>query len=441
MKIAHLLGWYFPDSVGGTEVYVEGLCRRLRAAGHHVLIAAPDAHAAAPERYEHDGVAVFRYAISADPTRAEATQRTPVRGSERLHRWLADERPDILHVHSFTTGVGLHELREARRLGIRVIVTCHLPGLGYLCRAGELMQWGRTPCDGIVESTKCAACNLVRVGLTRPMAEMFGAMPPTASRWLGSIPGRVGTVLGMSASVEQYQDLQRELFQIVEQFVVLNETARRMLLANGAPAAKLTLNRLGLSHASVRAKQAPDLHPTEQPVRFGYIGRIHPTKGLIELARAVARIPRAIDFRLEIRGPELDAASRAFGDSVRKAIGADPRVSFQPVVSPAEVSRVLTALDVLVVPSLWFENGPTIALEAMAAGTPVVASRVGNLAEIIEDGVNGRLVQPSDVAGLSDALTGIAQHPSETVDRWRRRLTSPRTMDDVTRDYLEMYAA
>ena len=42
MKIVHLLGWYFPDSVGGTEVYVEGLCRRLRAAGHEVLIAAPD---------------------------------------------------------------------------------------------------------------------------------------------------------------------------------------------------------------------------------------------------------------------------------------------------------------------------------------------------------------------------------------------------------------
>jgi glycosyltransferase involved in cell wall biosynthesis len=441
VKIAHLLGWYFPDSVGGTEVYVEGLCRRLRAAGHHVLIAAPDAHAAVPERYEHDGVAVFRYAISGHPTRSEATQRTPVRGSERFHRWLADERPDILHVHSFTTGVGLHELREARRLGIRVIVTCHLPGLGYLCRAGELMQWGRTPCDGIVDSAKCASCNLVRVGVAKPIAEAVGAMPPSASRWLGLIPGSVGTVLGMSASVERYQDLQRELFQIVEQFVVLNETARRMLVANGAPAAKLTLNRLGLSQASVPAKQAPEVQPTERPVRFGYLGRIHPTKGLTDLARAIARTPRAIDFRLEIRGPELDAASRAFGNSVRDTIGDDPRVSFEPAVPPAEVPRVLAALDVLVVPSLWFENGPTIALEAMAAGTPIVATRVGNLAEIIDDEVNGRLIEPSNIAGLSEALIAIAQHPSDTVDRWRRRLTAPRTMDDVARDYLELYAA
>jgi len=54
MKIAHALGWYLPDSVGGTEVYVEGLCRRLRSAGHDVLIAAPDSHHAVPERYLHD---------------------------------------------------------------------------------------------------------------------------------------------------------------------------------------------------------------------------------------------------------------------------------------------------------------------------------------------------------------------------------------------------
>src|SRR5215207_1274426 len=105
VKIVHLLGWYFPDSVGGTEVYVEALCRRLRAAGHDVLVAAPNADHAAPERYEHRGVRVFRYQIAGAPTRDEAQHRLPVRGVDRLYRFLADERPDILHLHSFTTGV------------------------------------------------------------------------------------------------------------------------------------------------------------------------------------------------------------------------------------------------------------------------------------------------------------------------------------------------
>jgi glycosyltransferase involved in cell wall biosynthesis len=441
MKIAHLLGWYFPDSVGGTEVYVEGLCRRLRTEGHDCVIAAPDASGAESALYEHDGIRVMRYAIPSVPTRDEATHRTAVRGTDRVRRWLADERPDILHVHSLTTGISIHELREARRLGIRVIVTCHLPGLGYLCRAGELMRWGRFPCDGVVESTKCAACNLVRAGLMDPIASAVAAIPPAAGRWLEWIPGSVGTALGMSASVDAYAELQRELFDLVDRFVVLNETARQILLTNGSPANKLTLNRLGVSQHLIRVKDAPDRRPTRRPVRFGYVGRIHPTKGLLELARAMAGIPRTINFRLDIRGPRSDAASRTFGDVIRAELACDPRVAFVPAVPPEDVLQVLAGLDVLVVPSLWFENGPTIALEAMAVGTPIVASRVGNLAEIVEDGVNGRLVDAGNVGALRDALIAIAECPETTIDAWRRGLTPPRTMDDIARDYLQVYAA
>ena len=179
MKIVHLLGWYFPDSVGGTEVYVEGLCRRLRAAGHEVLIAAPDSRHAARAHYRHDHVPVFRYAIPELPNRDETNHRLPVRGADRFYQWLASERPDIVHVHSFTTGVGLPEIREAHRLGIRVIVTCHLPGLGYMCRTGELMQWGRSPCDGIAIPDKCASCFLTRLGMPQFAARMAGAIPPS----------------------------------------------------------------------------------------------------------------------------------------------------------------------------------------------------------------------------------------------------------------------
>jgi glycosyltransferase involved in cell wall biosynthesis len=102
---------------------------------------------------------------------------------------------------------------------------------------------------------------------------------------------------------------------------------------------------------------------------------------------------------------------------------------------------VLAELDALLSPSLLFENGPTIALEAMAVGTPIIASRVGNLAELIQDGVNGRLVEAGNVAQLSAALLEAATSPATTIDAWRRALPPVRTMDDIARDYLVMYAA
>jgi len=437
VKIAHLVGWYFPDSVGGTEVYVGTLCRRLRAAGIEVRVAAPDSHGAASERYDHDGVPVFRYAISATPTRDEAYHRVPVRGAGRLYRWLEDERPDVLHVHSFTTGVGLPEIAAACRLGIPVVVTCHLPGFGYMCRTGELMQWGRHPCDGIVEPAKCASCNLTRLGLAQGLAVAAGAVPVPLSQLLRRIPGRVGTTLGMSASVVEYAQNQRELFGLVDAFVVLNETARRMLTANGSPANKIVLNRLGLSHTVTR-KPAPDVAPARRPLRFGVLGRLHPSKGLTELVHAIAATSRDVDFRLEIRGPALDPFARRYADELRALIANDPRVSFEPAVAPADVPAVLAQLDALLIPSMWFENGPTIALEAMAVGTPVMASRVGNLTEIVDDGVDGRLLPPGDVRAWSEAIAQAATRP-DLVDSWRRHLPEVRTMEAVTGDYVALY--
>ena len=440
MKIVHLLGWYFPDSVGGTEVYVEGLCRRLRAAGHTVMVAAPDAHQVAQERYLHDHVPVFRYAIPEAPDRDEANHRRPARGTERLYRWLAAERPDILHVHSFTTGVGLQEIREAHRLGIRVIVTCHLPGLGYMCRTGELMQWGRTPCDGVALPDKCASCYLTRLGVPQTAAQIIGAIPPAVSAGLARIPGKIGTTLGMPASVREFQMLQREMFELVERFVVLNDTARRMLIANGSPAGKLVLNRLGLSQTNVSRKPAPELQPTTAPVRFGCVGRLYRAKGVLELTRAAVAIPRTVPFHLDIRGPQIDDDSRAYAAALRNAAGGDPRVTIGPGVHSHDIPALLAAYDVLLCPTVGFENGPTIALEAMAVGTPIIASRVGNLAEIIEDGQNGQLLTPGSSDAWSSALTAAALDPA-MIDRWRHALRQPRTMDDVTADYMALYAA
>ena len=441
MRIVHLLGWYFPDSVGGTEVYVEGLCRRLQAAGHEVSIAAPDPGRDGPARYEYHGVPVFRYPISSQPTRDESYHRVAMPGTEHLFRWLADERPDILHVHSIKTGVGLPEFREARRLGIRVIATCHLPSLGYLCRTGELMQDGERPCDGVVEPGKCAACSLTHVGLTPLASGLAGAVPPPLGALLRTLPGKLGTVLGMSALVVEYQRMQRELFDIVERFVVLNETAYRMLLADGSPAAKLSINRLGVSQTGVARKPDPDQRPTRRPVHFGFAGRLHAAKGLMQIARAVVAIPRDVDFRLDIRAPMLDEGAHAIAADMRRILGGDPRVRFEPAVPSTEIPAVLAELDALLSPSLWFENGPTVVLEAMAVGTPIIATRVGNLAELIGDGVNGRLVDAGDVAGLAAALREAATSPATTIDVWRRALGPVRTMDDIARDYLTMYAA
>lgn len=432
MKIVHAIGWYFPESLGGTEVYVAGLCRRLRAAGHEVVVAAPDT--TGERTYEHEGLRVFRYPIPARASRAEAQGVAAARGAERLGQWLRLERPDIFHVHSIVTGLGIFEIEAARRLGAGIVMTHHLPSLGYVCRAGTLRQWGEQPCDGVCERQKCAACVLHIRGLPKAIARTVAAIPSAAGRRLASAPGRLGTALGMSASIEESQAIQRHLVQVTDRMVVLNHEAKRMLEANGAPASQIVVNRLGLDRHSPR----PARPRTSTPVRFGFVGRFHPTKGVYELARAIRRTPPSTPFRIEFRGPASSPADQAVRRDLEQLLAGDARVTFAAAVDHRDILDTLATYDVLCCPSTWFENGPTVAIEAMAVGTPVIGTRLGNFPELVADGVNGRLVAAGNERELAAALAEIAADPA-IVDGWRAHIAPPRTMDDVAADYVKTY--
>jgi glycosyltransferase involved in cell wall biosynthesis len=127
--------------------------------------------------------------------------------------------------------------------------------------------------------------------------------------------------------------------------------------------------------------------------------------------------------------------------ALQSRLAGDRRVTFAAPVAASAIASVLSDCDVLLCPSISFENGPTVALEAHAVGTPVVGSRVGGLSELIRDRINGRLLTPGDAAEWAAALSEIAANPEGTVNAWRRHLVQPRTMDDIARDYLALYAA
>ena len=276
MRIVHALGWYFPESLGGTEVYVASLCRYQRERGDDIFVAAPLTGGAIGTTYEHEGTTVFRYPIAAEPTRDEAQSLVPARGAERFHAWLADVRPDILHIHSFVTGLGLPEMRIAKAIGARRVVTHHLPRLGYLCRVGSLCERGREPCDGVVEQHKCATCTLAVGGAPDVVASAAAAIPPALGRVIGKVPGKIGTLLGMTASIARDRQHQWEMVRLADRQVVLNHAARSIMAANGLPMSGVVLNRLGVDGDWQGRKPSPAAGPTLRPIRVGYLGRFDP---------------------------------------------------------------------------------------------------------------------------------------------------------------------
>lgn len=439
MKIVHALGWYFPDAIGGTEVYVNGLAQRLKKRGHQVSVAAPLRGIEETREYEHEGIPVFRYPLrGSSATRDECQIRVPARGSEVLLAWLAKQDPDLLHVHSLLPGISVFEIEAARAMGIRVVATNHLGDLGYNCQRGTLMHWGQELCDGKVGVLKCAACSLHAAGMPRAITYPAAALSTLIDGSARALKGRTGTVLGMADLIRHRQGLQRRLLNAVDAFVLLNRAAFDLVLLNGAAREKLAVNLGGIISAIAR-KPAAELCPTALPVRFGYVGRFAEIKGVMELAEAWRALPPDLSATLEWVGPANDAEAQALVRRLKIMFGRDPRVCFRAAVPPSQVGKVMRGLDVLLVPSRCFEIGPIVMYEAFASGTPVVGTRIGAMPERIRDRIDGRLLTPGSVSEIKEVIQEIVADPAGTVDVWRQALPMPRTMDDIAADYERLY--
>ncbi len=434
MRIVQAVGWYLPTSTGGTEVYVSELSKRLRAAGHDVLIAAPETLGQQERTYDEGGFSVYRYPIPPRVTRDESQGRVTVRGAELFHEWLRHAQPDVVHMHTYVTGLGLPELRAAKALGAKVIATTHSASLGFTCQRGTMMRWGSKLCDGLVRPAKCAACQLEHRGVAKPLALGAAMIPPSIGALGRSIPGGLGTTIGMTNLITYNQSAQREMLALVDRFVVLSDWARNVLLANGAPPNKLVLNRLGVRFPP---SPSPSGRPGS-PVTVAYIGRFDPIKGVIDFARAISMVPRSAPIRFEFHGPVQYRTDLAVLDRLKAIVGPDAWVIFGGELDAAGVQAALNRIDVLCCPSRAVEGGPTVALEAHAAGVPVIGSDIPALSELVRDRANGRLYASGDAHALAGILRDLAANPG-LVNQWRASLPDVRTMDDVTSDYLAMY--
>ena len=166
---------------------------------------------------------------------------------------------------------------------------------------------------------------------------------------------------------------------------------------------------------------------------IGTIGRLSARKGQREFIQAAALVAeQCADVHFTLVGDTIPGEERRLSElqELARELGIQSKVhwvDFQP-----DVSCVLNAFDVFVLPSILPESFPTVVLEAMAAGKPVVATTAGGTVEQVEEGVTGLLVQPGDPHGLAQVLISLSASPNQRVAMGRagrERLLQEFTVD------------
>ena len=430
IDVLHVVQSFFPETTGGTEVHIETLIGALGAHGLTGAVAIPGVGA----RYDHRGVRVFRFSKgTAAPNVYSAANKDAAQSFRAL---LRSVRPRVVHLHSYTSDISELLVDAADEAGARSVFTYHVAAMS--CARGTMLLMGQSICNGSLEVRRCTKCTLTSRGVPRLLSRAIALLPPRAARLLGDAGLTRGPLEPLRLpAVVATKHLRFDLFmQKLDKVVALSLWAADVLRRNYVPETKLVLCRGGaprpMSEAPV--SRASFVRKVDGPLKLAYFGRLHPMKGADLLIAAVRGVPAA-PVRLDVYSLQGPASYVA---DVATAAAGDERIRFLPAVDARAVIDTMRSYDFVAIPSRCVDNAPLVALEAFAAGTPVLGADIGGIAEMVRHDVDGVLVVPNDAQAWSTVISALA-HDAERVAKLRAAVRPPRGIDEVARDMSTLY--
>ena len=364
-----MLAQFYAPIVGGEERMAESLAVALARRGHSVSVATlrQPGQAAAEER---DGVRIHRLpglaqklpALFSESGRRHATPAPDPATVAALRQVLEAERPEVVHGHNWLA----HAYLPLRR-GRRAAYVLSLHDYSLICATKRLMQLGRRPCSG-PGPLKCSRCAAAQYGLVGP--------PVALLAWLSGAAQR--------RAVDLFIPVSREV------------AARCRLEGRDAPYEVLPNFLIEEPRADAGDARLSALPASEFIL---YVGDLAADKGVGVLLEAHARMRRRVPLVLIGRAGE------------EHLVGEQEDVVALGILEHDAVLAAWRRCAIAVVPSITRETFGLVALEAMAAGVPVVASRVGGLPDVVSDGESGLLVAPGDAGELAAALERLLDDP------------------------------
>jgi glycosyltransferase involved in cell wall biosynthesis len=285
-----------------------------------------------------------------------------------LRQLFRTRRPQIVHFHNTFPLISPAAYYAARAEKVRVVQTLH--NFRLSCANALLFRDGKV----------CEDC------LGKSVA------------WPGIVHKCYHDSRNAAAVIATMQTVHRMLGtwrKAVDVYVALSESSRRKLIEGGLPADKIV----------VKSNFAyPDPGPGAGTGRYAmFVGRLAAEKGLETLLTAWQHLGGSLPLKIVGNGPMAPA--------VKEAAAKDPSIQWLGNLPLETVYTLVGEATVLVLPSQCYENFPRVVIEAFAKGTPVIASNLGAMAEIVDDGRTGLHFKAGNPADLAEKLRSVVADP------------------------------
>ncbi len=408
---------HFPPRYrGGAEWRAYRTASALLRAGHEVLVVCiekiDDVQASPLSLKEEvfEGVPLqrlaFNLAAAPDPLQWEYNNLWV---GSHLRQLFDSRQTDIFHLMSGYLMTG-SALEAAQRAGIATVVT--LTDFWFLCRRVSMLRTDGTLSTLPIDPLRCARC----LGEEKRRYRLAASVAPGIMNQYWKLQRR-----NMDYFERRWSFL-RECLAKTDLAICPSRFLRQMYLDAGLAARRMEYLRQGHNFGHLQPAELDKERSTV--LRVGYLGQIAPLKGVHLLVDAVQLLPdRAIELHIHGDSELHPQYAHTLSQSTRN----DPRIVLHGVYGRDQLTSILRELDVIVVPSLWYENSPNVILESFAHATPVVATDFGGMAELVEDGSNGLCFAVGDAPALAHQLQRLLDEPGllASLTDGARKTTTP----------------
>jgi len=305
------------------------------------------------------------------------------------------ERPKIVHFHNTFPLISPAAYHAVRAQRAAVVQTLH--NFRLLCPAATFLRDGKV----------CEDC--------------LGAIFPTNGVRHGCYRGNKTATAASGLMVTIHSAL-RTWRTTVDAYIALTEFSREKFIQGGLPGGKIHVKSNFVGH-----------DPGVGSGRGGYaifVGRLSPEKGIDVLLSAWTQLGGAIPLKILGDGPMADMVKKAAADS--------PHIEWLGHESPQRVMELVGEAAFLVFPSIWYETFGKVAVEAYSRGTPVIASRLGAMKELVEHGHSGYLFEAGNGADLANKVRQFLAEPRQIPDMRRRARAEFNERYTAAANYLQL---
>ncbi|MFC2042079.1 glycosyltransferase family 4 protein [Chloroflexota bacterium] len=403
MKLLFAVHQFFPKHYTGTERLVLNLSKQMQRMGHSVKVLTYDITETEGFRkdgdffiseYHFQGVPVISIRHNTIPPDVSFSITDPSM-VKIIGRIIPIKNFDIVHVaHPMRVG---SVIKVAKNNNIPIILT--LTDFWLICPKGIAITKNGELCYFSQNGTRC-------------VRECYGNL------WKDRLIKR---------SKEA-----NEIFKDVDCVVTATNFLKKILKINNF-ASDVKIVRFGTDYRKV----IPNVrkYSEKSEITLGFLSTLTPHKGAHVLLDAF-NIAKMDNLRLEVYGHHF--GDIAYYRKLGKAVTNEERVKFCGEYTYEEMTEIFNKIDVLVIPSIWWENSPLILLSALAHNVPVIVSNLGGMTEIIEEGTNGFTFEVGSAESLAKVLRTVGENPA-ILNELKTKICHPPMIEEEAFEYEKIY--